>query len=79
MSLNHCSSAINDKNRNIIVEEGKQLEHWKEHFEKVLNSIPPENPILIDFYQMQEIKSISIEPISLKEVKGARLSLRKGN
>lgn len=72
MSLNHCSSAINDKNRNIIVEEGKQLEHWKEHFEKVLNSVPPGNPILIDFYQMQEIESIGIEPIWVWRKEGSQ-------
>ena len=72
----HSSPAIKDKDNNVITEEDKRLEGWKEHFEEVLNREPPESPIAIIDQPPLEIESINTEPVSEEEVRLGIMSLK---
>ena len=74
----HSSPEIKDKDNNVITEEDKRVEGWKEHFEEVLNREPPESPIAIIYQPPLEIESISTEPVSEEEVRLGIMSLKDG-
>ena len=74
----HSSTAIKDMDNNVITEEDKRLERWKEHFEEVLKREPPENPIATTNQPPLETKSISTEPVSVVEVRLGTMSVKGG-
>ena len=66
----HSSAAVKDKHGNILTEEKKKQERWREHFEEILNWEPSENPMEITNDLTPMIKSMTTctEPIRAEEV-----------
>ena len=48
---------LSEKNEKFAANQAKQLTLYVWH--RPLNSVPPKNPTLSDFYQMQEIDLVS--------------------
>ncbi len=75
--IQSTSAGIKDREGNLITDEDKQREIWKEHFESVLNRNPPEN--LPDFANHEiEDMDINMQEISIEEIKRAINKLKAG-
>ena len=65
---------IRDQDGNIITNEEKELERWKEHFSQVLNREPPRNPMR-SLSERQQL-DINIEEVTEEEIIEQLKSLR---
>ena len=76
------STAVFDKNGNLLNKKGEVQARWTEHFKEVLNRDQPENPVLSDeVYELElndVIEEISISEPTLGEVKQAIKRLKNG-
>lgn len=81
MTKNICNNnaTVNDKEGNTITETAAKLTRWEEHFQEILNTAEPANPIKIEVEDVPEIDGLSAEPISKDEVRQGIRALRNGN
>ncbi|GFS06814.1 hypothetical protein ElyMa_004714300 [Elysia marginata] len=72
------STAIKDKENNIITNSEDRKKRWKEHFNEILNRNEPVNPVCEEEAPVEEIDSISTDPPTLEEINKTLKSLKNG-
>ena len=67
---------VKDQNGNVLTSDEDQLNRWREHFEELLNRLPPQNPP--DITPAEEVLQITCERPSKAEIEKAIHHMKRG-
>ena len=73
----HTDRSIKDKNDNVLTSDEDPLKGWKEHFEELLNRLPPQNPPAIA--PAEDVLQITCERPSKVDIEKAIHHMQCGN